>query len=53
MQLVKSDAPILRKVCRPDSSITADQVSRTFVLIKERGGLGLAARRPVLTLGSS
>ena len=44
MQLVSSDAPILRKVCRPDFTITADGINQMFLLcVKENGGLGLAA----------
>lgn len=43
MQLVSSDAPILRKVCRPDFTITADGISQMFLLMREKNGLGLAA----------
>ena len=43
MQLVSSDTPILRKVCRPDFTITADEISQMFLLMREKNGLGLAA----------
>ena len=43
MQLVSSDAPILRKVCRPDFTITADEINQMLSLLRETGGLGLAA----------
>ena len=43
MQLVCADAPILRKVCRPDFTITADEINQMLSLLRETGGLGLAA----------
>jgi len=43
MQLVAPDAPILRKVCRADFVITADQINGMFFLMREVNGLGLAA----------
>ena len=43
MQLVRPDDPILRKVCRSDFTITADAINRMLCLLKENGGLGLAA----------
>ena len=43
MQLVSSDTPILRKVCRPDFTITADEINQMLSLLREAGGLGLAA----------
>jgi peptide deformylase len=43
VQLVSSDAPILRKVCRPDFTITADEINQMLSLLREAGGLGLAA----------
>ena len=43
MQLVRPDDPILRKVCRPDFTITADAINQMLCLLKENGGLGLAA----------
>jgi peptide deformylase len=43
MQLVRPDDPILRKVCRPDFTITADKINQMLCLLKENGGLGLAA----------
>jgi peptide deformylase len=43
VQLVSSDTPILRKVCRPDFTITADEISQMLSLLRETGGLGLAA----------
>jgi peptide deformylase len=43
MRLVSSDAPILRKVCRPDFTITANEINEMFALLRETGGLGLAA----------
>ena len=43
MQLVRPNAPILRKVCRPDFTITADEINQMLYLLEENGGLGLAA----------
>ena len=43
MQLVRPDDPILRKVCRPDFTITADEINQMLYLLDETGGLGLAA----------
>jgi len=43
VQLVSCDTPILRKVCRPDFIITADEISQMFLLMREKNGLGLAA----------
>ena len=43
MQLVRPDDPILRKVCRSDFTITADEINQMLCLLKENGGLGLAA----------
>jgi len=43
VRLVSSDAPILRKVRRPDFTITADEINQMLCLLKEAGGLGLAA----------
>ena len=43
MQLVRPDAPILRKVCRSDFTITADEINQMLSLLEEIGGLGLAA----------
>ena len=43
MQLVRPDDPILRKVCRPDFTIAADEINQMLYLLEENGGLGLAA----------
>jgi peptide deformylase len=43
MQLVRPDAPILRKVCRPDFTVTTDEINQMLHLLEENGGLGLAA----------
>jgi peptide deformylase len=43
MQLVKPDAPILYRVCRPDFTITAINIMQMFHLLERCGGLGLAA----------
>ena len=43
MQLVRPDDPILRKVCRPDFMLTADDINQMLCLLEETGGLGLAA----------
>jgi len=43
VQLVRPDDPILRKVCRSDFTITADAINQMLCLLKENGGLGLAA----------
>ena len=43
MQLVRPDDPILRKVCRPDFTVTADEIDQMFFLMREKNGLGLAA----------
>jgi peptide deformylase len=43
VQLVRPDAPILRKVCRPDFTITADEINQMLCVLEENGGLGLAA----------
>jgi peptide deformylase len=43
VQLVGPDDPILRKVCRPDFTITADEINQMLCLVRESGGLGLAA----------
>jgi peptide deformylase len=43
VQLVSSDAPILHKVCRPDFTVTADEINQMLCLLKKAGGLGLAA----------
>lgn len=43
MQLVPADAPILRRVCRPDFTVTANQIEQMFHLLGMSDGLGLAA----------
>ena len=43
LQLVGPDDPILRKVCRPDFSISLDDITQDVLLLRESGGLGLAA----------
>jgi peptide deformylase len=43
MQLVALDDPVLRKVCRADFVIGDKTLDRMFDLMREKGGLGLAA----------
>ena len=43
MQLVKPDDPILRTRCRPDFVIRGGLIGQMFDLLRQYGGLGLAA----------
>ena len=43
MQLVKSDDPILHRVCRGDFVLDADVIQQMLHLLEDAGGLGLAA----------
>ena len=43
MELVALDDPVLRKVCRADFVIGDKTLGQMFTLMREKGGLGLAA----------
>jgi len=43
MQLVAPNDPILRRVCRPDFTVTLDQINQMFFLMREKNALALAA----------
>lgn len=43
MHLVPADDPILRRVCRVDFTVSLRQINNMFFLLREKGGLALAA----------